>query len=402
MAYLDDTGLAYFWGKIKAWANSVFALLGHTHPASDVTLMTGYSKPASGSAVAVSDTLNQAVGKLEAKVDDALDDSGYVHLTGNEDISDYKTFQNINVRIRDVTKGTVPSSTVYKGLYAQDSVYDADSSDNWTVHRIGAVEFGFGSDNIFSAFLLAYANIYDRNTNGCLAVYYDTNNSTAYATAPSTLATRSEGTDILTRNWIPNDTRIVHTTGDEEISGIKWFHEDIIVNLDIAKGGHTSATADQYRGIYITDNTATFNSYSHDKRFGRVEFAYLRDGSTTAMFGAYKGTNSEASTVFAGFDVNGIAYAMAPVTSASRTDTRDIVTRGWIPNDTRIVHTTGNETVAGEKTFTSGPIIVNNNPSITIKDANGEKGNTNGWALGHWFYDKNDKPLGYISCARYV
>ena len=28
MAYLDNTGLAYFWGKIKAWANSAFALLG--------------------------------------------------------------------------------------------------------------------------------------------------------------------------------------------------------------------------------------------------------------------------------------------------------------------------------------------------------------------------------------
>ena len=34
---LSATGLAYFWGKLKAWALGAFAALAHTHAASDVT-----------------------------------------------------------------------------------------------------------------------------------------------------------------------------------------------------------------------------------------------------------------------------------------------------------------------------------------------------------------------------
>ena len=34
---LSATGLAYFWGKLKAWAQGAFAALAHTHAASDVT-----------------------------------------------------------------------------------------------------------------------------------------------------------------------------------------------------------------------------------------------------------------------------------------------------------------------------------------------------------------------------
>ena len=42
----------------------------HTHASSDVTLMTGYSKPNATSAIATTDTLNQAIGKLEKALDD--------------------------------------------------------------------------------------------------------------------------------------------------------------------------------------------------------------------------------------------------------------------------------------------------------------------------------------------
>ena len=40
-----------------------------TIPSNQVTAMTGYSKPASTSAIVVGDTLNQAIGKLEKKAD---------------------------------------------------------------------------------------------------------------------------------------------------------------------------------------------------------------------------------------------------------------------------------------------------------------------------------------------
>ena len=41
----------------------------HTHKASDINIMTGYTKPDSAGAIATSDTLNTAIGKLEKALD---------------------------------------------------------------------------------------------------------------------------------------------------------------------------------------------------------------------------------------------------------------------------------------------------------------------------------------------
>lgn len=46
------------------------APINHTQPSSTITAMTGYSKPQNYSAISTSDTLNQAVGKLEASLGD--------------------------------------------------------------------------------------------------------------------------------------------------------------------------------------------------------------------------------------------------------------------------------------------------------------------------------------------
>ena len=53
---------------------------GHTHASSAVTAMTGYAKAASGSSVTTSDTLNQAIGKLEGGVDDVKSALGGLKL----------------------------------------------------------------------------------------------------------------------------------------------------------------------------------------------------------------------------------------------------------------------------------------------------------------------------------
>lgn len=67
-------------GKIKKWFSDLgtaaftnstdYAPSSHNQPSSTITAMTGYSKPQSTSAIAASDTLNQAVGKLEASLGD--------------------------------------------------------------------------------------------------------------------------------------------------------------------------------------------------------------------------------------------------------------------------------------------------------------------------------------------
>lgn len=47
------------------------APINHNQAANTITAMTGYSKPQSTSAIAATDTLNEAIGKLEKAVDDA-------------------------------------------------------------------------------------------------------------------------------------------------------------------------------------------------------------------------------------------------------------------------------------------------------------------------------------------
>lgn len=60
-------------GKIKdsGYNFGSFALSSHNHASSAINAMTGYSKPTSASAIAVGDSLNAAMGKLEYKVDAA-------------------------------------------------------------------------------------------------------------------------------------------------------------------------------------------------------------------------------------------------------------------------------------------------------------------------------------------
>lgn len=42
----------------------------HTHTSSQITSMAGYTKASSSGAITASDTLNQAIGKLEKTIDD--------------------------------------------------------------------------------------------------------------------------------------------------------------------------------------------------------------------------------------------------------------------------------------------------------------------------------------------
>lgn len=50
-------------------AIDTYAPASHNHPSNEINLMTGYSKPSATSAIAATDTLNAAIGKLEKALD---------------------------------------------------------------------------------------------------------------------------------------------------------------------------------------------------------------------------------------------------------------------------------------------------------------------------------------------
>ena len=83
---------------------------------------------------------------------------------------------------------------------------------------------------------------------------------------------------------------------------------------------------------------------------GSFKCAYRNDGTSYAQFICNKHDNStDAPTMGVFCDVDNLGYAQAPSTRSDRSSGTDIVTRDWIPSDTRIVHITGAETITGNK-----------------------------------------------------
>lgn len=407
MAYLDDTGLAYFWGKIKAWANSVFALLGHTHPSSDVTLMTGYSMPSSTGAISASDTLNQAVGKLEKGA--AVLDAGVVHTTGDETVAGRKTFNpsldsgstfdSAYTLFRNTAfDRTAPEAgkTYYNSIVFGDSSHNVEAYNS--IGRMGILSFNFSSDGYSNAELST--RYYESGTafENELATFRVgfQPDGTKFAMAPSTPdpSVRNDDEDILTRNWIPKDGRIVHTTGDEDVYGLKTFRS-AFTNF---------ASSSDACGLRIFNSAAVRSSVPSSALSFRLQYCdknwdwlglleFLRDtnSSVTASIQAYNASGSHV-TLQVGYDENGQAFATCPGTSSARTSGNDIVTRGWIPNDTRIVHTTGEESVGGFKHFTDSFSLDRDYASVyrttTNHTATQLPGNVD-WVGGFIWQDKN-------------
>ena len=114
-------------------------------------------------------------------------------------------------------------------------------------HRILEQRSGVDQNGVTFQQLMAYNNTADASDYCLLVVYND--HGTCWAEAPSTLDTRTKGTDILTRDWIPKDTRIVHTTGNETIDGTKTFNSTIEGNA---------------RGLMVTDFGSNYEMTASD------------------------------------------------------------------------------------------------------------------------------------------
>lgn len=255
MAYLDDTGLAYFWGKIKAWANSVFALISHTHAASDVTAMTGYSMPQASSAISSGDTLNQAVGKLEKAIDMA-DISNVVHRTGTEFIAGGKYFKfgvSTNFPVSqsgaqyisddpNIVRGSAdPNNNHFMNVSFWD--YNTDPSSfvsdtDYQKNILGSLQYALRSNNRTDLSLLCAKNTDPDDPNepytyASLRIGYD-ENGLPFTTCTNTRSERTTSNDVLTRSYIP-----IINSGVAE--GDRVYIETSGVNagvIDLSKGKH--------------------------------------------------------------------------------------------------------------------------------------------------------------------
>ena len=309
--YLDQTGLAYFWSKLKAWASGLF-----------------------------------------------------VHRTGAETVHDLKAFASarssnpvngIAVQSLDIDKGVAPSVDCFcsLGLFDKDfSAESASSEADVLASRLATLEYAARSTGRVD--LQFYIQDPDSVLNDGLRfrIGYEADR-TPFFVGPSTKDNPYSG-EIITYDWLPKDTRLVHTTGDETIGGSKIFG-----NWTRFRGSGAALSLEDTSAVLATNSDSQWRILARDKNLAEIGAVRWHWSSTgQRLWQAWvKNTSGGNSVIQVGWDANGIAFATCPSTSTSRSNAADIVTRDFIPNDTRIVHTTGNEDIGGYKTFSNSPTV---------------------------------------------
>lgn len=145
------------------------------------------------------------------------DNADVVHKTGAEVIYGEKTFMDdllcfggsdgavtVGLQSSTINVGELPAANEYFRFLA------ADKSDTTNGHRFavfGATVFPSG---MTSSYVIAESSTIPQVV-AQIEVVAPADGSDIYATAPSTSSSRTNGGDIVTRDWIPKDTRIVHT-----------------------------------------------------------------------------------------------------------------------------------------------------------------------------------------------
>ena len=315
--YLNDSGLGYFWSKIKAWCNATFAAIIHNQASNTINAMTGYSKPGSGSAIAASDSLNAAIGKLEAKVD-SVDDSNYVHKTGDELVNGFKTFTDqYTAKNLDIVRGTRPQTNKYSAYSFDDSNGHIVAGVEYAARASGSPDFG-NSKSDLKLWVEKYAEV-SNNEGASLVVGYD-DQDIRYAACPSTSTSRTFGRDIVTRDFIPNDTRIVHTTGGEEISGVKSFLTSPIC-LKSAVPITTPPASNDYNTYAFVDSNGT--------RIGGMQFVNRASGQIDVKLYCMSRDGTQEADLFCGFTPNGVKFTSGETPPAD-SNTDWFATTAWV------------------------------------------------------------------------
>ena len=250
-------------------------------------------------------------------------DSAFVHTTGNESIQGQKTFSD-----KIITNGGISSEN------SQDFSYITTGGGNTLqaaldakpdIFIIKSTSFSASSskyyvDKTFDEIMVAYNArkpiFFVDNENGCVysLSYYDEDNS----------------------KFIFYDVE-----SDDDLTSTSIVHPD------------TEFTLWAYRISIYVDDTVTIARLSH----GNIDislYAKLNSPTFTGTPGAptaSAGTNTTqiATTAFVQNAVNNLTSNLATV--ATTGSYNDLLNKPTIPNDSNLVHKTGNETINGIKTF---------------------------------------------------
>ncbi|WP_455646316.1 hypothetical protein [Leuconostoc sp.] len=251
-------------------------------------------------------------------------------------------------------------------------------------------------DNIFTG-----TNTFNKKIIAPAGVQGNADTSTKLQTARRINGTLFDGTADINVN-AANDSNLVHRTGNENIAGIKSFSDVLRVGLGSFTGGaleisntipyidfhfgndtgdYTSRIIEEDSGTLnvngvrmksgvitgsLTGNSDTTTKLQTARLVGGVSFDGTRDitlpgvntkGNQDTSGRAANATNADRANSAASADISNKAVALNTPRKINGTNfdgTADINVNA--ANDSNLVHKTGDETIAGNKTFSS-PII---------------------------------------------
>lgn len=182
------------------------------------------------------------------------------------------------------------------------------------------------------------------------------------STASSTLIGTPEGSLTWKGNELAVDSNVVHLTGTEDITGKKTIASNLnIKNANLTRGTNPASNSWIYMSLSGSGGDAT------NQRFGTVASGVYTTGSVRTYLEAYKNTASTTTNaqLSVTYPASGDPYASAPTTPTGSTGT-EIITADYLNStNSGVVHTTGNETIAGTKSFT-GVINIAEGAGITF------------------------------------
>lgn len=182
----------------------------------------------------------------------------------------------------------------------------------------------------------------------------------------------------------------MHTSGDQRLAGDIYIRETQSSNPDIFM-----CWTDIHKGDVPEKNYNMAVHFTDDRqnvsgRMGSLVFTYLTDQTTRLGMTAYKASeDSPYAGLWVNYPVEGDPYTIAPSTRDEPAD-NEIVTVDYLKKDNGTMHTTGDETIDGEKTFTGIMHIAGIARSVRIHDTtytNGVIPETNKWHGAFTFYD---------------
>ena len=303
------------------------------------------TKVESGDIVTAGDGIDVTAseGKAEVAVDDTV-----VRTSGDQTISGRKIFsEDIVVQRNDscdvytvhnaTTKGTAPAENALARFIFADSTGLENVST--TTCRLGSIDLAYSTTGSTTARILAYKPEQGSAENAAISVVYPATGE-PYTEAPSTRATPAN-TEIVTVGYLKGaNSGVVHTTGKEDISGVKNFHSNQVVTYDnpvirLALSESTKGEVPSERAhgeIWIQ----ALSGYTDPTEHGNDTYGYF--GASTETDGSSRiymrvmtpelGSGSYGAVTVI-YPASGDPYAVAPSTRATPDD-HEIITYDFL------------------------------------------------------------------------